>query len=181
MASASCCDLRLVGVDICSDVPFDTSSSFSSYSVFVFADYKELNTSLIKYSSILETGKDVCSGIHTSDLLKHNTFINDDKCTLHSLMHEWQLVCCRQMMLTDVCGQCEYSIFMGTVLSTELYMRYSHVHIRVDNQIHHGIGENEKKHKDSILAHIMTTARCIQWLHLTNMCTEMDEQRMCVE
>ena len=52
---------------------------------------------------------------------------------------------------------------MGTELSTELYMGYSGVRICVvDNQIRHGIGENEKKHEDSISAHIMTTARCIQ-------------------
>ena len=66
------------------------------------------------------------------------------------------------MMLTDVCGRCEYSIFLGMVLSRELYMRYSRVRIRVDNKIHHGIGESEKKREDSILAQIMTTARCIQ-------------------
>jgi hypothetical protein len=90
-------------------------------------------------------------------------------------------VCCHQMMLTDVCGQCEYSIFLGTVLSTESYMWYSHVCIHVNNQIHHGIGENEKKCEDSILAQIMTTAGCIEELHLMTMCTEVDEQRMCVE
>ena len=66
------------------------------------------------------------------------------------------------MMLTDECGQCEYSIFLGTVLSRESYMRYSRVRIRVDNKIHHGIGENEKKREDSISAQIMTTVRCIQ-------------------
>ena len=67
-----------------------------------------------------------------------------------------------EMMLTDECGQCEYSIFLGTVLSRESYMRYSRVCIRVDNKIHHGIDENEKKREDSILAQIMTTARCSQ-------------------
>ena len=66
------------------------------------------------------------------------------------------------MMLTDVCGQCEYSIFLGMVLSRESYMWYSIVRIRVDNKIHHGIGENEKKREDSILAQIMTTGRCSQ-------------------
>ena len=40
-------------------------------------------------------------------------------------------------------------------------MRYSCVRIRVNNQIHHGIGKNEKKREDSILARIMTTARCL--------------------
>ena len=70
-----------------------------------------------------------------------------------------------EMMLTDVCGQCEYSIFTGTVLSRESYMRYSRVRIRVDDQIDHGIGQNEKKREDSIAAKKMTTARCIQSLH----------------
>ena len=41
-------------------------------------------------------------------------------------------------------------------------MGYSRVRIRVDNKIHHGISENEKKRKDSISAQIMTTARCSQ-------------------
>ena len=67
-----------------------------------------------------------------------------------------------EMMLTDECGQCEFSIFIGKVLSMESYMRYSRVRIRVDITIHHGIGRKEKKREDSISAQIMTTVRCIQ-------------------
>ena len=67
-----------------------------------------------------------------------------------------------EMMLTDECGQCEYSIFTGTVLSMKSYMQYSHVRSRVDITIDHGIGKEEKKREDSILAQIMTTVRCIQ-------------------
>ena len=37
-------------------------------------------------------------------------------------------------------------------------MRYSRVRIRVDNKIHYGIGENEKKREDSTSAQILTTA-----------------------
>ena len=68
-----------------------------------------------------------------------------------------------EMMLTDKCGQCEYSIFTGTVLSMKSYMQYSRVRSRVQNQIDHGIvGREEKKREDSISAQIMTTVRCIQ-------------------
>ena len=57
-----------------------------------------------------------------------------------------------EMMLTDECDQCEYSIFTVTVLSMKSYMRYSRVHSRVQNQIDHGIGQNGKKREDSISA-----------------------------
>ena len=70
-----------------------------------------------------------------------------------------------EMMLTDVCGQCKYSIFTGTVLSMKSYMRYSRVRICVENQIDHGIGQNEQKREDSISAKKMTNGRCIKSLH----------------
>ena len=69
---------------------------------------------------------------------------------------------------------------MGTVLSMESYVQYSPLDMHVDKEIHHGIGKNKKKREDSISAKNMTTDRCIQSIHCTNMCTEVDEQRMCV-
>ena len=41
----------------------------------------------------------------------------------------------------------KYSIFIVTVLCTEPYMLYSRVCVRVDIQIHHGIGENNTNAK----------------------------------